>query len=72
LLFSVYSFCKATFFHSGYVIKPPQPNPAIYGAPPFTGNPSLSTWICSWCGKIRLFQWPTVYIKDVVCCVPGL
>jgi len=37
--FSVYSFCNATFFHSGYVIKPPQPSSALYGAPPSTGNP---------------------------------
>jgi len=37
--FPVYSFCNATFFHSGYVIKPPQPSSAIYGAPPFTSNP---------------------------------
>jgi len=37
--FSVYSFCKATFFHSGYIIKPPQPSSNIYGAPPFTDNP---------------------------------
>jgi len=36
LLFSVYSFYNATFFHSGYVIKPPQPSSAIHGAPPFT------------------------------------
>jgi len=36
--FSVYSFCNTTFFHSGYVIKPPQPSSASYGAPPFTGN----------------------------------
>jgi len=36
---SVYSFCNATLFHSGYVIKPPQPSSAIYGAPPFTGHP---------------------------------
>jgi len=35
-LFSVYSFCKATFSHSGYVIKPPQPSSASDGAPPFT------------------------------------
>ena len=28
---------------------------------------SLSAWICSWCGKRRLFQF-----EDVVCCVPGL
>jgi len=26
------------FNDSGYVIKPPQPSSAIYGAPPFTGN----------------------------------
>ena len=32
LLFSVYSFCNATFYHSGYIIKPPQPSSAIYGA----------------------------------------
>jgi len=36
--FSVYSICKETFFHSGYVMKPPQPSSAIYGAPPFIGN----------------------------------
>jgi len=29
------------FNDSGYVIKPPQPSSAIYGAPPFTGNPLL-------------------------------
>ena len=34
----VYSFCNATLFHSGYVIKPPQPSSAICGAPPFTGH----------------------------------
>jgi len=28
-------FC---FFHSGYVVKPPPPSPAVYGAPPFTGH----------------------------------
>jgi len=27
------------FNDSSYVIKPPQPSSAIYGAPPFTGNP---------------------------------
>ena len=38
-IFSFFLFCNATFFHSGYVIKPPpQPNSAIYGAPLFTGN----------------------------------
>jgi len=26
------------FSDSGYVIKPPQPSSAIYGAPPFTGH----------------------------------
>jgi len=39
--FSVYSFCNATFFHSGYVIKPAQPSSAIYWSPPFTGHPDL-------------------------------
>ena len=34
--FSIESFCNATFFHSGYVIKHPQPSSAIYGAPYFT------------------------------------
>jgi len=29
-------FCNATFFHSVYVIEPPQPSSAIYGGPPFT------------------------------------
>jgi len=28
-----FSFCSTTFFHSSYVIKPLQPNSAIYGAP---------------------------------------
>jgi len=27
------------FSNSGYVIKPPQPSSAVYGAPPFTGHP---------------------------------
>jgi len=36
--FSIYSFCNATFFLLGYVIKPPQLSSAIYGAPLFTGN----------------------------------
>jgi len=40
-LFSIFCYCKATFFHSGYVIKPPQPSSAIYGAPLFTGNPKI-------------------------------
>ena len=38
-LFSVYSFCNATFFHTGDVIKPLQPSSVIDGATPFTGNP---------------------------------
>ena len=37
--FSFFWFCNATFFHSGYVIKPLQPSSAVYRAPPFTGNP---------------------------------
>jgi len=28
------------FSDSSYVIKPPQPSSAIYGAQPFTGHPS--------------------------------
>jgi len=28
-----FSFCNATFFHSGYVIKPPQPSSAFYRQP---------------------------------------
>ena len=39
--FSFFCFCNATFFYSGYVIKPLQPSSAIYGAPPFTGNLSF-------------------------------
>jgi len=42
LLFS--SHCSTQNIGSndfGYVIKPPQPSSAIYGAPPFTGNPIL-------------------------------
>jgi len=35
---SVYAFCNATFFHSSYVIKPPQSRSAIYGYPSFTGH----------------------------------
>jgi len=31
-------FAFATFFHSGYVIKPSQPSSAFYGAPAFTGH----------------------------------
>ena len=34
-----FSFCNTTFFHSSYVFKLPQQSSAIYGAPPFTGNP---------------------------------
>ena len=34
-----FSFCNATFFHAGYIIKPPQPSSAIYGASPFTRHP---------------------------------
>jgi len=34
------------FNDSGYVIKPPQPRSAIYGAPPFTGNPYLHRRYC--------------------------
>jgi len=30
------------FNDSRYVIKPPQPSSAIYGAPPFTGNQQLT------------------------------
>jgi len=37
--FSFFCFANATFFHPGYVIKPPQPSSAIYGAPPFAGHP---------------------------------
>jgi len=37
--FFLFFVCNATFFHSGYVSKPLQPSSAIYGAPPFTGNP---------------------------------
>jgi len=33
-----YCICNATFFHSGYIIKPLQPSSAVYGAPPFTGH----------------------------------
>jgi len=36
--FSIYSFCNVTFFNSSYVIKPPQPSFAIYGAPPLQGT----------------------------------
>jgi len=37
-LIFLFWFCNATCFYSGFVIKPPQPSSAIYGAPPFTGN----------------------------------
>jgi len=49
LSLSFFCFCNATFFHSGYVIKPPQPSSAIYGAPSFTGNQSeskLCPYVC--------------------------
>jgi len=36
--FSLFCFCNAIFFHFSYVIKPPQPSSAIYGAAPFTGH----------------------------------
>jgi len=45
--FTFFRFCNATFFHFGYVIKPPQPSSAIYGAPPFTGNPSKLALLAS-------------------------
>ena len=35
---SLFCFCNVTFFYSSYIITPPQPSSAIYGAPPFTGN----------------------------------
>jgi len=35
---SFFCFFNATFFHSSYVIKPPQPSSAIYGDPPFIGH----------------------------------
>jgi len=41
---SFFWFGNATIFHSGYVIKPPQPSSAICGAPPFSGNPPI-LWI---------------------------
>jgi len=37
-LFSFSCFYNATFFHSGYVIKPLQPCSTICRAPPFTRN----------------------------------
>ena len=48
LLFSYHcSTDNIGFSDSGYVIKPPQPSSAIYGAPPFTWNPfyTHSIWI---------------------------
>jgi len=44
--FSFFCFCNATFFHSSYVIKPPQPSSAIYGALPFTSNLSVGQYCC--------------------------
>jgi len=38
IIFPFFILQRNFFFHSGYVIKPPQPSSAIYGAPPFTGN----------------------------------
>ena len=35
---SHFSKKNISFNDSGYIIKPPQPSSAIYGAPPFTGN----------------------------------
>jgi len=37
---SHFSKKNISFNDSGYVIKPPQPSSAIYGAQPFTGNPT--------------------------------
>ena len=45
-LLSFSSHCSTQnigFSDTGYVIKPPQPSFAIYGAPPFTGYPGLDT-----------------------------
>jgi len=55
-------FCNATFFHSGYVIKPPQPSSAIYRALPFTGNHSIQYMVqhciaLFYCTKCR-FEMP--------------
>jgi len=36
--FSFFWFYNTTFFHSGHVIKLPQPSSAMYEAPSFTGN----------------------------------
>ena len=41
VLLHFFCLCNASFFYSGYVIKPPQPSSAIYGTPPFTGHPFL-------------------------------
>jgi len=41
------------FNDSGYIIKPPQPCTAIYGAPPFTGNH---------CDCLQVYQPPEVHI----------
>jgi len=49
-LFFLFCYCKATFFHSSFIIKPPQPSSAIYGAPPFTGHISLQLNTIGWSG----------------------
>jgi len=37
---------KIGFNDSGCFNKPPQPSSAIYGAPPFTGNPNIIVKFC--------------------------
>jgi len=47
-LFFLFWFCNATFFHSGYVIKPPQPSSAFYRQPLKSGFLLTSHWSTQW------------------------
>jgi len=76
-------FCNATFFYSGYVIKPPQPSSAIYGAHPFTGHPILictlmpemfksndSVQLAYICARAGLHAMPTAIVRKLTMTEP--
>jgi len=74
--FSFFWFCNATFFHSVYVIKPPQPSSAIYGAPPFTGNRAkcfiLTTAVSSFARAQKMDTHTVAHHTTVVSMCPTL
>ena len=66
--FSVCSFCNATFFQSGYIIKPPQPSSTICGALPFTGNPlHVASFLPVWVVAYSIFQELHLIIFPLIC-----